>query len=127
MRAKSRTLLNVNLRWFLLAMILARSPYAFQTARLLNGQGVGVLMPAYDSLITKVVLEDKRGLAFRFFGTSLGILSLPMPWIGAQLWERFSPQTPFGGTVAVCAISIPIVWFKFVLPKTEIVDKKGAA
>jgi MFS family permease len=110
----------------LVAMVLARSSLAFLGARFLNGLGVGVLMPAYDSLISKVVPENKRGLAFGFFGTSLGILSLPMPWIGAQLWERFSPQTPFWITVAVCALSIPLVWFKFVLPKSEKIDETGS-
>jgi MFS family permease len=103
----------------LVAMVLARSSLSFLGARFLNGLGVGVLMPAYDSLISKVVPEDKRGLAFGFFGTSLGILSLPMPWIGSLLWERYSPQVPFWVTAAVCAVSIPIVWFKFVLPKPE--------
>ncbi|MCX6036100.1 MAG: MFS transporter [Chloroflexi bacterium] len=119
MEAKSRTLLNVNLRWFLVAMVLARSSLAFLGARFLNGLGVGVLMPAYDSLISKVVPENKRGLAFGFFGTLLGILSLPMPWIGAQLWKRFSPQTLFWITVVVCAISVPIAWFKFILPQIQ--------
>jgi MFS family permease len=101
----------------LVAMILSRSLLAFIGARFLNGLGVGVLMPAYDSLISKIIPEDKRGLAFGFFGTSLGILSLPMPWIGAQLWDTFSPQTPFWVTVVACAISIPIVWTKFVITK----------
>jgi len=55
-------------------------------------------------------------LAYSLFGTSLGLLSLPFPWIGAQLWERFGPQAPFWVTVAACVISIPIAWFKFVLP-----------
>jgi MFS family permease len=76
-------------------------------------------MPAYDSLISKAVPEDRRGLAFGLFGTSLGILSLPFPWIGAQLWERFGPQTPFWITMAACLISIPIAWCKFVLPEGE--------
>jgi MFS family permease len=103
----------------LVAMLLARSPLAFLGSRLINGLGVGLLMPSYDSLISKVVPEDRRGLAFGFFGTSLGILSLPMPWIGAQLWERFTPQTPFWVTAIACAITIPIAWIKFILPKTE--------
>ncbi len=111
----------------LVAMVLARSPLAFLASRLLGGLGVGVLMPAYDSLISKVVPEDRRGLAFGFFGTSLGILSLPMPWIGAQLWERFTPQTPFWITAVVCAITIPIAWRKFVLPKMQKTDEKGSA
>jgi MFS family permease len=101
----------------LFTMVLSRSSLAFLGSRILDGFGSGLLMPSYNSLISKVVPEDKRGLAFGFFGTSLGILSLPMPWIGAQLWERFTPQLPFWMTAIVCAITIPIAWVKFILPK----------
>ncbi len=100
----------------LLVLLQASSFLGFAIAMAIFGFGMGSLMPAYDSLISKVVPENKRGLAFGLFGTSLGILSLPMPWIGAQLWERFSPQAPFWFTVVACAISIPIAWYKFRLP-----------
>jgi len=103
----------------LVAMVVSKTTMAFLIARILNGLGVGVLMPAYNSLISKVVPEDKRGLAFGFFGTSLGILSLPMPWLGAQLWERISPQAPFWITAIACAITIPIAWKKFVIPRQK--------
>jgi MFS family permease len=103
----------------LAGIIVSRSLLGFIAAMSLHGFGFGILMPAYNALISKVVPEDKRGLAFGFFGTSLGILSLPMPWIGGQLWEHISPQTPFWVTVAACAISVPIVWFKFVLKAKE--------
>ena len=107
------------------AMVLARAPLAFLAARLVQGFGVGVLMPSYESLISKVVPEEKRGLAFGFFGTSLGILSLPMPWIGARLWENLSPQAPFWITAIACAITVPIAWAKFVLPNdTKVVQEK---
>lgn len=92
---------------------------AFLAAMFVFGFGTGSLIPAYNSLISKVVPEEKRGLAFGLFGTSLGLLSLPFPWIGAQLWEHFSPWAPFWITFAACLISIPIAWFKFRLPETE--------
>jgi MFS family permease len=111
----------------LVSMVLARSLAAFLGARLLGGFATGLLMPSYDSLISKVIPEDRRGLAFGFFGTSLGILSLPMPWIGAQMWERLGPQAPFWVTALVCAITIPIAWVKFVLPKQDKVEEKGSA
>ncbi len=101
----------------LFTMVMSRSSVGFLGSRILDGLGSGLLMPSYNSLISKVVPEDKRGLAFGFFGTSLGILSLPMPWIGAQLWERFTPQVPFWITSIVCAITIPIAWVKFIQPK----------
>jgi MFS family permease len=89
----------------------------FLLAMMVFGLGSGSLMPAYQALISKVVPEDKRGLAYGLFGTSLGLLSLPFPWIGAQLWERVGPQTPFWFAVAACLVSIPIAWFKFHRPK----------
>jgi MFS family permease len=104
----------------LVMVIQARGFPAFLVAMFTFGLGTGSLMPAYSSLISKAVPEDKRGLAFGLFGTSLGILSLPFPWIGAQLWERFGPQTPFWITVVACLISIPIAWWKFVLPETDL-------
>lgn len=91
----------------------------FAIAMAFLGVSVGCLMPGYNSLISKVVPEEKRGLAFGFFGTTLGILSLPMPWIGAQLWERFTPQTPYLFVIAACLVSIPVVWAKFKIPATD--------
>ncbi len=85
----------------------------FFLAVLIFGFGAGSLSPAYDTLVSKVVPEDKRGIAFGMFGTSLGILSLPFPWIGAQLWERFNPLVPFWVTLAATLVSIPIVLVKF--------------
>lgn len=106
---------------FGLALLVQLSGFTgFLTAMMVFGLGNGALMPAYQSLISKVVPEDKRGMAFGLFGTSLGLLSLPFPWIGAQLWERFSPQTPFWFTVAACLISIPIAWLKFRYPKADL-------
>ncbi|HSM24865.1 MAG TPA: MFS transporter [Anaerolineaceae bacterium] len=102
----------------MIAVVVAQTSIAFLMSRIIAGLGVGILLPAYNSLISKVVPEDKRGLAFGFFGTSLGILSLPMPWIGAQLWENISPQAPFWITALLCALTIPIAWKKFSLPKT---------
>jgi MFS family permease len=101
-----------------LVLILFANSYAgFILSMLIFGLGTAGIIPAYDSLISKIVPESRRGLAFGLFGTTLGILSLPMPWIGAQLWERISPQTPFWFSVLACLISIPIAWWKFIVPK----------
>ena len=85
----------------------------------LAGLGVGIQTPAYQSLISKVVPENLRGTAFGLFSTSLGILSLPAPWIGAQLWDRFSPQFPFTITAVALLLSIIPIWIKFRLPKKQ--------
>jgi MFS family permease len=83
----------------------------------LFGLGSGILLPAYDSFLSKAVPENKQGLIFGFFGTTLGILSLPFPWLGAQLWEKVSPQLPFLIVFGVCLISALVVWTRFKLEK----------
>ncbi|MBM4426189.1 MAG: MFS transporter [Chloroflexi bacterium] len=103
----------------LFTLLNSSSFTGFILAMCFFGLGYGSLIPAYESLISKVVPEEKRGLAFGFFGTSLGLLSLPMPWIGAQLWARVSPQTPFWIALAANLISISVVWMKFKLPKAD--------
>ncbi len=87
----------------------------------LFGLGVGMMSPAYNSLISKAVPEKLRGTAFGLFGTSLGLVSLPAPWAGAQLWERVSPRTPFYVTGLAALASILPAWLKFKLP----MHKKG--
>jgi MFS family permease len=83
------------------------------------GMGTGMMSPAYNSLISKAVPEKMRGTAFGLFGTSLGVVSLPAPWVGAKLWERYSPKMPFYVTgLAALASAIP-AWFKFKLPKNS--------
>ena len=99
--------------------LFTNSFFGFAVAMLFSGAAIGCLIPGYDSLISKVVPEERRGLAFGLFGTTLGILSLPMPWIGAQLWENFSPQTPYSFVIVACLVSISIAWTKFSLPKQD--------
>jgi MFS family permease len=81
------------------------------------GMGVGIMSPAYQSLISKAVPPHLRGTAFGLFSTSLGVISLPAPWIGAQLWERFSPQFPFTITAIALLLSVIPIWIKFKSPK----------
>ena len=76
------------------------------------------MSPAYQSLISKSVPQHLRGTAFGLFSTSLGIISLPAPWIGAQLWDRVSPQFPFTITAIALLLTVVPIWFKFKLPKS---------
>jgi MFS family permease len=85
----------------------------------LAGIGVGLLTPAYSSLMSKALPKEVRGTGFGLLSTSLGIFSLPAPAIGAQLWERVSPRFPFLVTAAVAFLSVIPVWLKFKLPKKE--------
>lgn len=89
--------------------------WGYAAAWALLGVGVGMMSPAYQSLISKAVPEKVRGTAFGFFNTSLGLVSLPAPAIGAQLWQRVNPQFPFRITAWVALLAIIPVWLKFKL------------
>ncbi len=91
----------------------------FYAAAALLGMGFGLMIPAFDSLTSKVVPEKQRGTAFGLLSTSLGIISLPAPAIGAQLWERFNPQLPFRLTAWLSLLAIIPVWLKFKSPPEE--------
>jgi len=89
----------------------------FIFAWVIFGLGVGMLNPAYQSLISKVVPQNMLGVFQGVFYSSIGFLSLPAPYIGAYLWEKFTPRLPFQITAAVVIISLIPIWFKFRLPK----------
>lgn len=83
----------------------------------LAGIGVGLITPAYQLLISKAVPRHLRGTAFGLFSTSLGLISLPAPWLGAQLWQQVGPRFPFLITATVSILSIIPIWLKFKLPE----------
>jgi MFS family permease len=104
----------------ILAMVIflqGRTYPAFIGTWALFGLGVGLLSPAYQSLVSKVVPRQSLGTFSGLFQGSVGLISLPAPWIGAQLWERFNPRLPFLLTAIGAAITLPVVWWKFKLPK----------
>ncbi|MFN2144039.1 MAG: MFS transporter [Anaerolineales bacterium] len=92
---------------------------AYATLFVLFGIGVGLQSPAYNSLVSKAVPENLRGMAFGLFWTSLGIISLPAPYIGAALWDKFDPSVPFTITAVLAVASAIPVFFKFKLPEKE--------
>lgn len=84
------------------------------------GIGIGLATPGYQSLISKVVPKNLRGTAFGLFSTSLGLVSLPAPWLGGILWTRFSPQAPFLVTGIFSLLCTIPVWFKFRVPAGDL-------
>jgi len=80
------------------------------------GISVGLLSPAYQSLLSKVVPRKNLGIFTGMFRSSQGLISLPAPYIGAQLWERFNPRLPFIITALLALISVIPTWFKFKIP-----------
>jgi MFS family permease len=100
-------------------MLNVNSYFLFIIAWSLLGVGQALSQPAYNSLISKVVPKHLRGTAFGFFSTSLGVISLPAPYIGAWLWDKFGPRVPFYVPLAAMILMLPVIWFKFKLPKTN--------
>jgi len=101
------------------AFILSTNFLSFAASWAVAGIGVGIMSPAYQSLISKAVPEKVRGTAFGLFSTSLGLVSLPAPAIGALLWDRLGPWVPFAITAWVSLMSIVPAWLKFKLTKTD--------
>jgi MFS family permease len=99
------------------AFMQAKGFWGYALVWAMFGLAGGMMSPAYNSLISKAVPEKLRGTAFGLFGTSLGLVSLPAPAIGARMWERYSPQMPFYVTGLAALLSAIPAWFKFKLPK----------
>lgn len=89
----------------------------FVVSFMLFGMGVGFLSPAYQSLISKAVPRHLLGAFHGLFYGSLGFLSLPAPWLGAQLWEKFDPRMPFLITAIASLVTVVPVWLKFRVPR----------
>lgn len=95
----------------------ASSFLSFAIAWLVLGTGFALIWPAYDSLISKAVPEENRGLAYGLFWTSISLLALPAPYLGARLWDLYTPRTPFIITAIIIIAAIVPVWFKLKLPE----------
>jgi MFS family permease len=95
----------------------------FMIAWFVLGIGFGLGGPAYDSLISKVVPEENRGIAYGMIWTSVSLLALPSPYLGGLLWEQLSPQAPFAITAVVVLLTAIPVWLKFRLPEEDSPEK----
>jgi MFS family permease len=107
----------ISIGWAL--FLVGSSFWLFVLSRVVIGAGWALIDPAYNSLISKVVPEKLRGTAFGLFSTSLGLISLPAPWIGAQLWETISPIFPFYLPLVAMVAMMPVMWVKFKLTPEE--------
>jgi MFS family permease len=86
---------------------------------MLFGFGAGLLSPAFQSLISKVVPRHLLGTFNGVFYGSTGFFALPAPWIGAQLWERFNPRVPFFVTAFTLLLTTVLVWFTFKIKRGD--------
>ncbi len=80
------------------------------------GLAMGILAPAYQSLISKAVPAHLRGIAFGFLSTSNGLIALPAPLLGGLLWKSSGPRLPLLITAFALLLIVIPVWLKFRLP-----------
>jgi MFS family permease len=92
----------------------------------LFGVAVGLLSPAYQSLLSKALPERLRGTGFGLIHASLGIFSLPAPAIGSLLWKSISPQAPFYITAVFALITVIPAWLKFKLNQRDLEQAAAA-
>jgi MFS family permease len=100
-----------------LVFALSYSFWGFGTSWILLGIGGGLIDPAGAALIAKGVPARVRGITYALVATSLGIISLPAPWIGTKIWELMGPRTPFLLTVVLGSFALIPAWTKLVVKK----------
>ncbi|MCS7010312.1 MAG: MFS transporter [Anaerolineales bacterium] len=110
---------NLLIAGALFTMLNVRSFAGLIPAWILLGMGQALAGPAYNALISKAVPNHLRGTAFGFFSTSLGVISLPAPYIGTWMWQHFGPRVPFYVPLVTMLAMLPVIWFKFKLPKSD--------
>jgi len=98
--------------------------WGFAASWIVFGIGVGLLSPAYQSLISKVVPQTMLGTFTGLFRSSLGLISLPAPYIGALMWDNLGPKVPFMITAGVALLSIIPTWLYFKAPETPLQVEK---
>ncbi len=107
----------------LVTFLLANNFVSMAISWAMFGLGNAMMGPAYSALISKAVPEKLRGIAFGLFSTSVGVIALPAPYIGAYLYERFNPRLPFILPTVALLVVVPIAWKKFRLdpPREELI------
>lgn len=98
---------------------LTLSPLGFGVSWALMGLGGSVLDPALNTLVAEGVPSRLRGMTYGLLATSLGLISLPFPWLGAQIWTWIGPKAPFILSAILAIVAITPAWIKLIPPKTH--------
>ena len=100
-----------------LVFVLATGFWGFALSWILIGVGAGFFDPAINALIAKGVDANMRGMAYALVATSVGLISLASPWIGARLWETLGPKAPYILTVLLGSVALIPAWTKLRTPQ----------
>lgn len=95
------------------------SPLGFGVSWALMGISGSILNPALNSLVAEGVPSRLRGITYGLLATSLGLISLPFPWIGAQIWTWIGPRAPFMLSAILALMAILPAWIKLIPPQTH--------
>lgn len=119
-RTSERVSISAGIALQLLALAvftLARGFEGFAFSWILLGIGGAMLEPGFSSLIARGIPCHLRGITYGLVATSLGLFTLPFPWIGGQLWHLLGARAPFLITVGVGLLALVPAWRKLALPR----------
>ncbi len=112
-----RTLMMVGLTGFILgsaASGLASSVELVIVARLVQGASAGLLTPQSSGLIQQLFSGRERGIAFGYFGTTVGVASAIGPILGGGLIALFGEvdgwRYIFGINVPIGLVAMIFIW-----------------
>lgn len=100
-----------------LVFAFANGFWGFAGSWIVLGIGGALMDPALNALIARSVDPKLRGVVYALISTTLGVVSLPSPWIGSRIWETFGPRVPFILTVIIASLAVPVAWTKLNAPR----------
>jgi DHA1 family tetracycline resistance protein-like MFS transporter len=101
---------------------MALSPLGFGISWALMGISGAIMNPALNSLVAEGVPSRLRGITYGLLATSLGLISLPFPWLGSQIWTWIGPTAPFLLSAILALLAILPAWLKLIPPLVHLVD-----
>ena len=104
---------------YFIVLITAKNFYGLLLSPIPHAFAMAIAGPAFQSLVSKAVPEERRGIAFGLTSTSRGLAALPSPWLGGILWNRYNPRTPFLITITGCLVLSLLAWLKLKPPIKE--------
>jgi EmrB/QacA subfamily drug resistance transporter len=113
-----RTLMLAGLTAFVLssaAVGLAPNAELVVVARLVQGVAAGFLTPQSSGLIQQLFSGRERGIAFGWFGTTVGVASAAGPILGGLILAAAGPELGwryvFGINVPIGLVALVLIWF----------------
>lgn len=76
------------------------------------GFSIALGSPAFSSLLSKSVPKGSLGITYGIFWSALGIVAIPMPYIGGLLYDNVGPEVPFWVAVVALILSVPLSLWK---------------